>query len=328
MIDGISIICFAASYGVALALEILRLYVDNRVRVILRFGFAAAGLLAHTLYLAHRATIDAPLSSWFDWYLVAAWVLAATYVFLAVRQPKNAIGLFLLPLVLALIGVAAGITDRTPFSPNRAANVWAATHGILLLLGTVAVLIGFAAGIMYLLQAYRLKHKLLPKRGFALPPLEWLQRLNARAIVVSVLTLGPGILAGIILNLVQHPANNPRYISWNDPTVVTSLLTALWLLTAVTFEAVYKPAREGRKVAYLTVVSFVFLLTMLLVTLIYDTGHASTGSDTGPPARATLPRGSRDLSRRSAGPRERLGFSNHRRVAAPRGLLSAEGGGR
>ncbi len=41
-------------------------------------GFAAAGFLAQTLYLGYRAMQSAtlPLSSSFDWYLLAAWMLA------------------------------------------------------------------------------------------------------------------------------------------------------------------------------------------------------------------------------------------------------------
>ena len=47
--------------------------------------------------------------------------------------------------------------------------------GQLLLAGTVAVSFGFIAGIMYLVQSWRLKHKLPPQAGFKLPSLEWLQ---------------------------------------------------------------------------------------------------------------------------------------------------------
>ena len=302
MDDRLSILCFAASYATALVLEVARLYVGQRVRTTYTIGFASLGVVIHTLYLVHRATIEAPLSSWFDWYLMAAWVLGATYTYLALRHPKNAIGIFLLPLVLALTGVAVSIADRTPFAPNRAAAVWATTHGVLLLLGTVAVSIGFAAGVMYLVQAYRLKHKLPPSRGFSLPSLEWLQHLNARAIIVSVLTLGPGILAGVILNLVKHPAGEQSSVAWNDPTVITSLLTAAWLIAALLFEVFYKPARTGRKVAYLTVASFVFLVLMLLVTLVYDSGHASS-NPAGPAARSLYARASvRGVPLRSAAP--------------------------
>src|SRR5688572_23748285 len=104
MLSGISIFCFSASYAVALALEVSRLFFRMPVRLIVMIGFAAAGLVAHSLYLWHRAqTAPMPLSSWHDWYLIAAWVIAASYIALAVSRPQTNVGLFLLPVALALV---------------------------------------------------------------------------------------------------------------------------------------------------------------------------------------------------------------------------------
>ena len=55
MISGISITCFAASYAVVLALEISRLFFRSRVRWAVMVGFAGAGMVAHTAFLAYRA---------------------------------------------------------------------------------------------------------------------------------------------------------------------------------------------------------------------------------------------------------------------------------
>src|SRR5882762_8167631 len=101
---GITIFCFAASYSVALLLEASRLVFRSGVRGALLLGFGGAGLLAHTLFLGHRALRAgaAPLSSEYDWYLVAAWVLAVVYLYLTLQHPRTAVGLFTLPLVLGL----------------------------------------------------------------------------------------------------------------------------------------------------------------------------------------------------------------------------------
>src|SRR5688572_10261118 len=110
MIARITIVCFAASYAVALLLEASRLFFRMPVRLILIWGMTIAGLFAHSAYLWHRATVTpaamSPLSSWYDWYLVAAWIVASTYVLLALTRPQAALGVFLLPLTLSLIGVA------------------------------------------------------------------------------------------------------------------------------------------------------------------------------------------------------------------------------
>src|SRR5262249_667697 len=108
MIAKISIFCFAASYAVTLALEITRLFFRSGVRGALMLTFAGAGITAHTLFLIHRWTAEganAPLSSEFDWYLVAAWLLALCYLVLVFFHPRNSIGIFCLPLVLGLIAL-------------------------------------------------------------------------------------------------------------------------------------------------------------------------------------------------------------------------------
>ena len=62
-----------------------------------------------------------------------------------------------------------------PFAREPASQVWGVIHGGSILLATVAVLLGFAAGVTYLSQAWRLKRKLPLAGGLRLPSLEWLR---------------------------------------------------------------------------------------------------------------------------------------------------------
>ena len=135
---------------------------------------------------------------------------------------------------------------------------------------------GFVAGIMYLVQSYRLKHKLPPRLGLRLPSLEWLQGANRLSLVASSCLLAAGLLAGVVLNLVKRSAGMP----WSDPVVWTSGGLFLWLLAVVLFESLYKPARQGRKVAYLTLASFVFLGLVLGIVLFSPSEHATPTNPT------------------------------------------------
>jgi ABC-type transport system involved in cytochrome c biogenesis permease subunit len=272
LISGISLTCFAASYGVAWALDVLKLFSRSGLRQILTLGFVLAGFLAHTLYLGYRAVEFAasPLSSSFDWCLVAAWLLMGAYLYLSYYYPRAALGLYMLPLVLGLVAAAA-FADPTPFEPGPASRAWGAIHGIFLLLGTVAVMVGFVAGLMYLVQAHRLKRKLPPMPGFRLPSLEWLEKVNSRVIILSALMVAIGFIAGMILNIIDR--GQASELPWSDPVIWSSALMFLWLVAAAVFNAAYRPARRGRKVAYLTVVSFLFLVVALGVLLLVDTQH-------------------------------------------------------
>jgi len=272
LLSRISIVCFAASYGFTLALEVTRFYFRRGIRGVV-LGFAAAGLLAHTLFLANRAMTasGAPLSSAFDWDLLAAWALMVAYLYLTWHHPNIAIGLFLLPLVLGLIALA-GFANRQPFPQSHAGQVWGTIHGVLLLLGVVAVTVGFAAGLMYLIQSYRLKQKLPSAAGVPLPSLEWLQRVNSRAIWIAVFMVGAGFVSGIVLNMVLHEHKIDQ-VPWSDPVIWRTAPVFAWLLAAAIFSAVYRPARSGRKVAYLTVASFAILAVSLAIGLLVPSEH-------------------------------------------------------
>jgi ABC-type uncharacterized transport system permease subunit len=213
---------------------------------------------------------------------LAAWVLAATYLYLTVYHPTNPIGLFVLPLVLGLIAVGYWFRDSKAIAGE--ARLWGFVHGASLLVGTVVVMIGFVAGLMYLIEASRLKRKRPPLRRFRLPSLEWTEKVNGRSIVVSTIFLGIGVLSGLALNAIHHRRGGAA-LPWDDPVVWSSGLLLAWLVAAVVFNIFYRPARQGRKVAYLTLASMLFLLVALSVMLFVPTRHPmqSTGSDVGQP---------------------------------------------
>ncbi len=283
MLSGVSIICFAASYAVSLALEVSRLLFRSGVRGALMLFFAVAGLVAHTAFLYHKAitTKGTPLSSERDWCLVAAWVLIAVYLYLVYYHPRIPFGLFLLPLALGLIAVGWFVAADAPFSRAPASRIWGIIHGVALALTAVAVLMGFAAGLMYLGQSRRLKRKGYAGSGLQLPSLEWLERVNSRSMVVALLMLTIGIGSGMVLNLINRDPHAGR-MSWSDPVVMGTFFLWAWLLVAVVAGRLYRPARTGRRVVYLTFVSFVFLAVALAMMLLMDTSHGGTRAQRQP----------------------------------------------
>ncbi|QGJ72078.1 Hypothetical protein PBC10988_37930 [Planctomycetales bacterium 10988] len=289
-VAGISVFCFAASYTVSFLLEWTRPLFRSGVRGFLMLGFAAAGLIAHTLFLWHRSLSEitqhaVPLSSSYDWYLMAAWVLATCYLYLTICYPRTSIGIFMLPLVLALIGVATFFADSIPFTEKQTLLIWGWLHGMCHMLGSVAVMLGFVSGAMYLLQARRLKQSRLPSQGMKLPSLESLERMASQAIRWSVLFVGLGLLTGLALNVVSAMVNeesNPQ-IAWTDPLVWVSCLLFGWILIVAIFGQVYQPTRQGKKIAYLTMATFLFLVLQLSFTLWYPTDHRNSSTH------ATLP---------------------------------------
>lgn len=267
LLSRVTMTCFTTSYLVAFVLEATRPWMKLPVRRTVILTFTILGLSLHFVFFVMRAqptemTEGGLLVSWFDWSLVLAWCLAACYLIYLLRSPRTTVGLFLLPPVLAMIGLAWTLRNAAPFSREEAVGIWRNVHAVAVLAGTVAVLLGFIAGVMYLIQSARLKQKKASREGFRLPTLEGLQRLNRRCLYFSTTALAVGLIAGFVMNL-----NRWGYVGWTERGVVFSGVLLLWLVAASLFEWLYKPARTGRKVAYLTLASFGFLVLALAAVL-------------------------------------------------------------
>jgi len=275
MLSGISTICFAASYAIAFALELVGLKVRFTWRRAAIIAITLAGLVAHTIYLcniAGDATI-LPVST-VEWLLLAAWVLAIVYLAALFYLPQTAIGIVLLPIVLGLVAGSL-LASPEPFAPERSFYAWSMFHGIVLLLGTVAVCVGFLSGLMYLVQSYALKHVRSAANTLRLPSLEWLERVNNRALGLSAVLIAFGFVSGIVMAIAAH-RDESAYQLWTDPVILSLAAMLGWLLGAEVFRLVYPAARGGRKVAYLTLASFVFLVIALAAFMLLDNVHGNS----------------------------------------------------
>ena len=276
-VAGISVVCFAASYAVALACEASRLLFRSGVRGAAMVGFAVAGLLAHSLFLLWRAFHEpsVPLSSEFDWYLLAAWMLAGGSLWLTLANPKTPVGLFFFPIVLLLIG-RAEMSSREPFQQSPATQAWGMIHGSFNLAASVAVAVGAVAGLMWLIQAGRLSRKTTPVRGFRMPSLEKLAALSSRSGLVAATTGSAGFLSGIVLNAITQQHGLLETVPWNDPVVLRMGLLVAWLAVAAVVSRLLVKRPEGPRVtAWLSLVSLVVLAVSMTWGLVGTTRHGA-----------------------------------------------------
>jgi ABC-type transport system involved in cytochrome c biogenesis permease subunit len=265
MIDRISMTCFGASYLVALALELAQLVRPRTLLRLLGLGFGAAGLLAQTLYIGNRFFLRGegpPLSSPAGSMHFLAWILAVFYLYGSVHHRRQAWGIFVLPVVLGLTGLARAFAERRGGSwlpevgllPEQA---WGAVHGVLLLLAAVGVCVGFVASLMYLAQARRLRAKVPPGEGLRLMSLERLEAMNRRAITLAFPLLTAGVLVG--LGLMVQESSRPH--EWTALKVASTCV--LWGVFALLLYLRYGVHLRGRPLALLTIVAFVLLLVTL-----------------------------------------------------------------
>ena len=274
MDQGVKVFCFAACYTIGLVLERPGPWTEATWRRAASILAAAAGMVAHTWFLGQRvaAMPGLPLASHHDWLMVAAWILALIHLGVLFYHPQKTMGVFLLPAVLALIGIST-LASEEPLASFEAPRVWGLVHGVFLLLGTIAVLLGFLAGLMYLLQSRRLKQKRSIREGLRLPSLEWLERINSRSLGAAALLVGGGFITGVLTHTARE--EDLAALPWTDPVVVSLSAMLLWLVVAEAFRLVYPAARQGRKVAYLTIAAFVFLLFVLASMTWQDSFHGT-----------------------------------------------------
>src|SRR3954452_22632621 len=278
----------AIAYAVVFILEIAGLRGRPPVHRILLASLTFVALIAHWFALARSGTARSGLPiSTADWLLWAAWLLALIYFAVLFYLPRTPTGIVLLPIVLGLL-VSSNWASTKPLASESSLYAWGALHGILLLAGTVAVCIGFLAGLMYLLQSYALKHARSPVNGLRLPSLEWLERVNSRTLGISTVLIALGFITGIVMSIVIHSGES-AYLLWTDPVVLSLAAMLVWLIAAEAFRLIYPAARQGRKVAYLTLASFVFLVIALASFTMLDNVHGSNRRQAPTPQhRATL----------------------------------------
>ena len=112
-VDGIKLFCFGASYTVALLAELAAPFLPAGLRRKVSLSFSAAGILAHTIYIGHRAThaSESPLATSFDSLLILCWVLAVAYLTIQWHNPRLSLGVFALPvIVLPALVLVAGLS--------------------------------------------------------------------------------------------------------------------------------------------------------------------------------------------------------------------------
>lgn len=284
--SGVGILCFTASYALAFGLEISRFFIRIPFRTGQIVFWTLAGLTAHTAYLYyHHAVSRGPVDGAESYFLVSAWGLTLVYLYLFCFHPKTPFGLVLWPIVLLLIGGAAVASVPTDGQVAPAASVdialfWKRLHAATFFLATLAICVGFVAGVLYLIQDARLRRKRPPMPLFQLPALEWSLAVCRRAMGASIFLLASCIFSGLLLRAQGSATRNT--VSWTDPLILGTILMFAFLLpfSGVLSAGFFK--KKGRDVAVLTLVGFLFLVFILVFALVFQSSHWKQSPSPGP----------------------------------------------
>lgn len=224
-------------------------------------GITGVGFLTHTAALVGRllAADHVPLTSLHEAMSFFSWALVLVFLGVALRQHIHVLGSFILPLALiSLLSAAALPRDVPSIGPMFTA---VGVHVTLSMLGTVGFAVAFVAGIMYLIQDGLLKSKRFNVLYSKLPPLDFLDGLNQKSIVLGF----PFLTLGIITGAISAEVARGSYLSWN-PEQTWALVT--WVFYFVVLVGRLTVGWRAKKAAYLTIIGFAgVVLTFIGVVL-------------------------------------------------------------
>jgi ABC-type uncharacterized transport system permease subunit len=224
-----------------------------------------AAALAHTFAIGMETTKigHVPVADPTSAISTFVWLLALSYLYVEMTTDERAMGVFILPLLVAL----QTIPVLTPNVDERAAVL----HGPLFGLHVSSLLFAYASfalagviGLTYVLLFKEIKAKHLGFFYARLPSLEVLDRMNQRAIVIGWIFLTLGIIVGGIYAVQAQAqpaaAGDPRVQNMTvlDPKIFVAIIC--WAVYSFELFAARRIGWGGRRTAYLSAVGFAIVL--------------------------------------------------------------------
>ena len=237
-----------------------------------------AATLAHTFVigmLTMRAG-QVPIAGATPAISTFVWLLALSYLYTEMTTDERAMGVFILPLLVALQTIPA----LRPSLDDRAAVLQGPLFGVhvsSLLFAYASFALACVIGITYVLLFKEIKAKHLGFFYARLPSLQVLDRMNQRAIVIGWVFLTVGLFVGAVWAAQArggYGAADPRVqaMSLQDPKIFAAV--ACWFVYSFELFAARRIGWGGRKSAYLSAIGFaIVLLNLVPISYFFTSSH-------------------------------------------------------
>ncbi len=201
------------------------------------------------------------------------WLLALAYLYVELTTSERAMGVFILPLLVALQAIPA--FSATIDEPRSAIleSAWFNVHIPSLLFAYASFALAGVLGITYVLQFKEIKAKDLGFFYERLPSLNVLDEMNLRAVKIGWLFLTVGLITGgIWASQLQPSGNAGSSMSMADPKIFVAVLC--WAVYSFELYAQRAIGWRGRRAAWLSAVGFgIVLLNFVPVSYFFTTAH-------------------------------------------------------
>jgi ABC-type transport system involved in cytochrome c biogenesis permease subunit len=237
-----------------------------------------AAALAHTFVIGMQTMEvgDVPMAGATSAISTFVWLLALSYLYIEMTTDERAMGVFILPLLIALQAIPA----LRPVVQERAAVLRGPLFGLhvsSLLFAYASFALACVISITYVLLFKEIKAKHLGFFYARLPSLQVLDRMNQRAIVIGWIFLTVGLIVGAVWAAQaqgSYGAADARVqaMRLQDPKIFVALVC--WLVYSFELFAAPRIGWGGRRSAYLSALGFaIVLLNFVPISYFFTSSH-------------------------------------------------------
>jgi ABC-type transport system involved in cytochrome c biogenesis permease subunit len=247
-------------YAIASVLTVRRLQGGGGVAALhrLNLGVMLAGFALHTTAMALRGQqlMRCPLTNGFESMVFLTWAALLFYLLIGPSYRLSFLGAFTAPLVLAICLVALLTPIDVPHAKPLNRSAWVEFHAAIAVLAYGAFALSCVVGGMYLVQERQLKTRRLTSAFLLLPPVDQLDGINYRLLLMGFGMLTVGMVGGMIsYRIVGHWTTAKIVWAWFIWVMYAGLLTVRMIWSV-----------RGRKLATASMVAFACaLISFLLV---------------------------------------------------------------
>lgn len=207
-------------------------------------------LLFYFIEVGYPFLVDVSVS-----YLFSAWVAAAAFLLLHLWQRYPLVGVAVLPIITTFYLLAQ--FSRASYNETLLQSPWASVHIVFSFLALAIFALTFVLGILFIIEEFQLKHKVLPKLFLKMPSLESLEKVHARALSVGFTLLTAGIMTGA-----AWAKSVTGFYFFEDARQLWAVIA--WLIYALFLQSRWLAGWRGRRGVLLSLLGFVVILFTFL----------------------------------------------------------------
>lgn len=244
-------------YVIGLFHTLVAFFTKKEVFFKVAIASVGTGFLLHSGFLIHRGFEKAhfPLTDLRESLAFFAWTVSLCFLISYLRYRVKVLGIFLLPLVAALM-LGTVLIKSSPV-PEILQSSWIYLHTTFLFLAYGMFFVTFISGLLYLFQERELKNKRPRTFYYRLPSLVLLDDLFFKFLIFGFCSMTLGLLAGIIW------AERDWVEGWQgDPKVIAAFVT--WGIYLILIYLRLTAGWRGKRAALISIAGFISVLFTFL----------------------------------------------------------------